>query len=51
MTEFLLSAPVVFAAGFAVCWFFKDPLMKAALGAQAFATKLEAKAKAIKAAL
>lgn len=51
MTEFLLSAPVCFALGFAMCWFFKDPLLKSFLGAKAFAAKLEAKAKAIKAAL
>ena len=40
-----------FAAGFAVCWFFKDPIMKFFLGAKSFAEKLEAKAAAVRAAV
>lgn len=40
-----------FAAGGAVVWFFKDPILKFVLGAKSFADKLEAKADAIKAAV
>jgi hypothetical protein len=42
---------IVFAAGFAACWFGKDPLTKLVLGAETFAKSLEAKAAAIKAAV
>lgn len=42
---------VVFAAGFAACWYGKDFLLKTFKGATAFATQLEAKAAAIKAAV
>lgn len=42
---------VVFAAGFAACWYGKDMLVKWWQGAAAFATNLEAKAAAIKAAV
>ncbi len=41
----------LFAGGFAVCWFFKDHLVKFFLGAKAFADKLDAKAKQIRDAL
>jgi hypothetical protein len=41
----------VFCAGFAACWFGKDPITKLFLGTQIFAQKLEAKAKALRAAL
>lgn len=41
----------VFCAGFAACWFGKDPITKLVLGAKTFAQKLEAKAAAIRAAL
>lgn len=51
MLEFMLSAPVLLAAGYVACWFTKDAAMKMALGAKAFAAKLETKAAAIKAAL
>jgi len=40
-----------FAAGFAICWFFKDPLTKLFLGTKAFSDKLRAKADAISAAV
>ena len=42
---------IVFAGGFAACWFSKDFIVKNALGAKTFAQKLEAKAAAIRAAL
>lgn len=41
----------VFCAGFAACWFTKDWLVKVVTGAETFAKNLEAKAKAIRAAL
>ena len=43
----LLGGAMIFAAGFAVCWFFKDPLTKFFLGAKAFSDKLRAKADAL----
>lgn len=42
---------VVFVAGFAACWFGKDWIIKTATGAESFARSLEAKAKAVRAAL
>ncbi|MCA1400043.1 hypothetical protein [Bradyrhizobium sp. BRP56] len=39
---------LVFIGGFAVCWVFKDQIIKLFLGAKAFADKLDAKAKAIR---
>lgn len=42
---------LVFAAGFAACWFGKDMLVKWWQGAEAFAKNLQAKADAIKAAI
>jgi hypothetical protein len=42
---------IVFAAGFAACWFGKDPITKAIVGAENFAKALEAKAAAVKAAV
>lgn len=42
---------VVFAAGFAACWYGKDTVLKWWQGASAFAANLESKAAAIKAAI
>jgi hypothetical protein len=42
---------VVFAAGGAVVWFFKDPILKWYKGAEKFAQDLKAKADKIKGAL
>ncbi len=42
---------LVFAGGFAACWFTKDFVIKALTGAETFAQSLEAKAKAVRAAL
>jgi len=47
----LIGDVLVFAAGFAACWFGKDAILKLVLGAKSVADKLEAKAAAIKAAL
>ena len=47
MQVFLVS--VTFAAGFALCWFAKDWLVKTVSGAEAFAKSLEAKAAAVRA--
>ena len=41
----------VFAAGFAACWFGKDPIVKTVVGAEAFVKVLEAKIAAVKAAV
>lgn len=41
----------VFAAGGAVVWFFKDPILKWYKGAEAFAQSLKDKADKIKSAL
>lgn len=50
MIEFMLSAPVCFAAGFAVCWFFKPTVQKWVLGVNALSAKLHAQADALTAA-
>ena len=42
---------LVFAVGFAACWFGKDPITRFVVGAESFAKNLEAKAAAIKAAI
>jgi hypothetical protein len=42
---------IVFAAGFAACWFGKDPVVRLVVGAENFVKSLEAKAAAIRAAL
>lgn len=42
---------IVFAAGFAACWFSKDRITKLVVGSEAFAKSLEAKAAALKAAI
>jgi hypothetical protein len=42
---------IVFAAGFAACWFGKDPIVKIVIGTENFVKSLEAKTAAIKAAL
>jgi hypothetical protein len=42
---------IVFAAGFVACWFGKDPITKAIVGAENFAKALETKAAAVKAAV
>ena len=42
---------LVFAAGFATCWFAKDRITLLLTGTEAFAKSLEAKAAALKAAL
>ena len=42
---------IVFAAGFAACWFGKDPITKAIVGTENFAKALETKAAAVKAAV
>ena len=42
---------LVFAAGFAACWFSKDKIIEFATGAQALAEALESKAAALKAKL
>jgi hypothetical protein len=39
---------LVFAAGFAVCWFFKDPVTKMITGTENFVKSLEAKIAALK---
>jgi hypothetical protein len=41
---------VVFAAGFAACWFSKDKITQFVAGTEAFIKALEAKAAALKAA-
>lgn len=50
MLEFMLSAPVCFAGGFAVCWFFKPKIQQLVIGANALSAKLHAQADAISAA-
>ena len=42
---------VMFAAGFAACWFSKDRIAQAITGAEAYAKALETKAAALRAAL
>ncbi len=42
---------VMFAAGFAACWFSKDGIAQAVSGAEAYAKVLESKAAALRAAL
>jgi hypothetical protein len=42
---------VVFAAGFAACWFLKDRITQLVVGGETFAKSLEAKAAALKAAV
>lgn len=42
---------IVFVAGFVVCWFAKDRIVRFATGTEAFIKALEAKATALKAAL
>jgi hypothetical protein len=42
---------VVFAAGFAACWFSKDKIAQAVSGAEAYAKALESKAAVLRAAL
>jgi len=42
---------ITFFAGFAVCWFAKDKIQGLVIGGKALASKLEAKAAKIKAAL
>jgi hypothetical protein len=49
MTTFLLA--LVFAGGFALCWFAKDKILVAVNGTEAFIRALEAKTAALKAAL
>jgi hypothetical protein len=50
MIEFLLSAPVCFAAGGAFIWFFKDKIQVLVIDANTLSKKWHAKADAIKAA-
>jgi hypothetical protein len=42
---------VVFAAGFAVCWFLKDRITQLVVGSETFAKSLETTAAALKAAI
>jgi len=42
---------VIFAAGFAVCWFAKDKIIRFVTGTESYIRTLEAKAAALKAAL
>jgi hypothetical protein len=49
MTAFLISLGA--AGGFALCWFAKDKIIALVTGTEALATSLEAKAKALRAAL
>ena len=42
---------VMFAAGFAACWFSKDRVAQAVSGTEAYAKALESKAAAVRAAL
>lgn len=42
---------VMFAAGFAACWFCKDRIAQAITGTEAYAKALESKAAALRAAL
>ena len=42
---------IVFAAGFAACWYGKDSIIKLVVGTENFVQKLEAKIAAAKAAL
>jgi len=42
---------VIFAAGFAVCWFAKDNIIRFVAGTESYVRTLEAKAAALKAAL
>jgi hypothetical protein len=42
---------VMFAAGFAACWFSKDRIAQAVSGAETYAKMLESKAAALRAAL
>jgi hypothetical protein len=42
---------IVFAAGFAACWFAKDKITQLVTGTDAFVKSLEAKAAALKAIL
>jgi hypothetical protein len=46
-----ILAGVIFTAGGAVIWFFKDPFQKLVIGANALSAKLHAKADAIAAAV
>lgn len=46
-----LGDVIVFVAGGALIWFFKDPIQKIVIGANAFSAKLHAKADAIAAAV
>lgn len=50
MTEWIISGTFGFAGGFAFCWFWKDAVQKAVLGANALSANLHAKADAISAA-
>lgn len=42
---------IAFVAGFSVCWFAKDRIIRFVTGTDAFITALEAKAAGLKAAL
>jgi len=42
---------VIFAAGFAACWFSKDRIAQTVNGAEAYAKALESKAAALRAVL
>lgn len=42
---------LVFAGGYATCWFTKDAATKVVVGTEAFAASLQAKATALKAAV
>jgi hypothetical protein len=42
---------VVFAAGFAACWFLKDRITQLVVGSETFAKSLETKAASLKAAI
>jgi hypothetical protein len=49
MTLFLMT--LVFASGFALCWFAKDKITVLVTGTESFIGRLEAKAAALKAVL
>jgi hypothetical protein len=47
----IFIAVIMFAGGFAACWFTKDAIVKAVTGTEAFINALEARAAALKAVL
>jgi hypothetical protein len=51
MTEWIIASTLGFLSGFAACWFGKDAIQKAVIGANALSAKLHAKADVIKAGL